>query len=188
MLRFLGLLILRITGWRVVGNIPQEIKKCVVVMAPHTSNWDFIIGRIGFWYLGVKVKFLIKKEIFFFPIGYLVKGLGGIPVDRSKKTNLVSQVSNHFETKESFVLAVTPEGTRSLNYHWKKGFYHIATQKKVAIVLGFLDYKKKEGGIGPVIYPSGDYEKDLKVIEEFYMDKTARFPENYNLSPQNRKK
>ena len=117
--------ILKILGWKIEGAVPLSIRKVIVTMAPHTSNWDFIMGWLGYSALGLKSKYLIKKEIFFFPLGPLIKLVGGIPVDRGKSRS-VMQVGELFRKNEYLILTVTPEGTRSLNHHWKKGFYFIA--------------------------------------------------------------
>lgn len=181
-MRFLSLLILKILGWKVEGDFPTDIEKCVVIVAPHTSTWDFVIGRLGYWRLGISVKFLIKKEMFYWPLGWFLKKMGGVPVDRQARSNLVLKSVEEFKNRESFILTITPEGTRSYNPNWKQGFYRIALMAKVPIVLTYLDYAKKTGGVGPIIVPSGDYEKDFKLIEDFYKDKTAKFPEKFNLS------
>jgi 1-acyl-sn-glycerol-3-phosphate acyltransferase len=185
MLKQFSKTVLWLFGWKIVGEIPAGIKKCVIIVAPHTSNLDFVIGRLAFYILDVNVKFLIKKEAFKFPVKKLLHSLGGIPVDRSKRNDLVDQVSSMFTSYDSLVVTITPEGTRRLNRRWKKGFYHIAVKSNVPIIFGFLDYKNKRGGVGPVFYPSGNYEKDLIEIESFYIDKGARRPEEFNLSPQN---
>lgn len=185
-MRILSKFILKLIGWKVLGEMPEGLRKCVMIEAPHTSNLDFILGRLAFYQLGINAKFLIKKELFKFPLGGLLKAMGGIPVDRGKKNNLIDYVAGLFEKTDELVVIITPEGTRKYNAHWKKGFYYIAAKAKVPVVLGFIDYKKKEGGIGPIFYPSGDYEKDFVILEEFYSDKTACHPENYNLSPMNR--
>ncbi len=151
-------------------------------MAPHTSNWDFVIGRLAFITQGVKVYAMIKKESFFFPLGLVLKMLGGIPVDRSHSQNTVKSVTRHFDDSERFFLIITPEGTRKRVERWKKGFYFIALTAKVPIIMGYLDYGKKEGGLGPVLYPSGDFEADFRVIEDFYRDKQARHPHKFNLT------
>ncbi len=151
-------------------------------MAPHTSMWDFVIGRLAWFVLGLKVKFFMKKEIFFFPLGHFIKWLGGIPVDRSKSGRLVDHVADLFGQQDSFYLVITPEGTRSLNSNWKKGFYFIALKASVPIALGYLDYEKKLGGIETIFMPSGDYSKDYMMIEKFYQGKRARHPEKFNLS------
>lgn len=180
--------ILHLAGWKMTGNLPVNTKKCIVVMAPHTSNWDFILGWLGYNKLGLRSKYLIKKEAFFFPLGILVRKLGGIPVDRGRSNNIILTVSEMFYDMDNLILTVTPEGTRSLNHNWKKGFYTIAVHAKVPLVLGYLDYEKKQGGLGPMLYVSGDFEKDMQIIESFYADKTARFPEKFNLSAVNRQK
>jgi 1-acyl-sn-glycerol-3-phosphate acyltransferase len=178
--------ILKALGWRVINNIPPGLKKCVVTMAPHTSNWDFLLGWIGYSSLGINSTYLIKKEAFFFPLGPLLKALGAIPVDRKSKNNVVHQVVELFNNSETMFLTITPEGTRSLNYNWKRGYYYIAENAGVPIGLGFLDYEKKIGGIGQMLTPGGDYDSDLKVMESFYMDKIGRHPEKFSLSLQNR--
>lgn len=178
--------ILWITGWKVINNIDPSIKKFIVTMAPHTSNLDFFIGWLGFGTLGLNSKYLIKKEAFVFPIGGIVKVLGGIPVDRKASTNVVIQVGELFKKEQELIITITPEGTRSLNSNWKRGYYYIAEHAQVPIALGFLDYKKKIGGIGFSFMPSGNYEADFEKVIEFYKDKTAKHPEDFNLSPQNR--
>ncbi len=175
-------MILRLFGWKVVSGIPDGIDKAVVVMAPHTSNWDFLIGRLAFALHRTRVYMMIKKESFFFPMGPVLRALGGIPVDRSQSQNTVKSVTQHFESYRKFYLVITPEGTRKRVERWKKGFYFIALTAKVPIILGYLDYGKKEGGLGPVIYPTGDYEKDFAQIQAFYRGMTARHPEKFNLS------
>ncbi|MFH0865923.1 MAG: lysophospholipid acyltransferase family protein [Bacteroidota bacterium] len=176
-------IILWIFGWKIKGTLPPDLKKCVIIAAPHTSMWDFFYGRLGCYSKGIcKINFMIKKEMFRFPLGGLLKWLGAIPVDRSKNSNTVIWISKMFYERESFMLLVTPEGTRKYVENWKRGFYHIAQNAKVPIVLGYVNYKKKEGGFGPVFYPTGNYAEDLKKIQEFYLDKTAKFPENFNLS------
>jgi len=182
MLYLISKLILKLKGWKVVGGMPEGIKKCVVVSAPHTSMWDFIWGRLAFWTLRVKVKFLIKKESFGLITGPLLKWSGGIPVDRGKSANMVQLVAKLFDDYESLYITITPEGTRRLNKKWKKGFYYIAVNAKVPIALGVIDYKKKEGGIGELFWPTGNFEEDFKHIENFYRGRGAKHPERYNLS------
>ncbi|RLD88742.1 MAG: acyltransferase [Bacteroidetes bacterium] len=186
MLKLLSKLILWIFGWKIVGDIPDGIKKAVIITAPHTSWWDFWIGRLTFWMRGRRIFLLIKKEAFKPPFGWLLKKAGGIPVDRrNKRTHISEQLAEEFKNRDSMYLVVTPEGTRKLVWHWKKGFYQIAMKADVPIILGFLDYPNKTGGFGSVFHPTGDYEKDIKEIAKFYFDKGARHPEKFNLSPQN---
>lgn len=175
-------LILKIAGWNIVGTVPEDIPKCVVAVAPHTSMWDFIIGRLAFWHMDLKAYFLIKKEIFFWPLGPIVKWLGGIPVDRKKKGNLVEQVANLFDEYDSLYISITPEGTRSLVKEWKKGYYYIALKANVPIALGILDYKKKTAGIVKMIHPTGNFDEDSIVVKSVYKGAGARHPEKFNLS------
>jgi len=174
-------LILQYRGWKIKGNIPEGIQKAILVSAPHTSNMDFVIGRSALYQLGFKhLKFFIKKEAFFFPFGGLLKKLGGIPVDRKRNT-LIKDTVKTFSQTEKLFLIITPEGTRKPVKRWKRGFYSIALEAGIPLILTYIDYQKKEGGIGPMIYPSGDWDKDLQKIKAFYADKTARFPENFVL-------
>ena len=177
-------LLLWILGWKVKNSLPKDLKKCVIIAAPHTSNFDFFIGRIAFFYTGIKTYFLIKKESFNFIMGPMLVAAGGIPVDRNKNTHLVERLANMFETNDSFFITITPEGTRKLTNKWRKGFYHIALKANVPIVLSYVDYKKKEGGYGPIITPSGNYEADLKIIQNFYRTIVPRYPEKSNLTPK----
>lgn len=164
-------------GWKMVGEIPPHIKKYVLVAAPHTSNWDYLYGRLFFFAKGIPVRMLIKKELFFFPLGFFLKALGGIPVDRSKKTNLTYDLARIFEQYEHLAILFTPEGTRKYSPNWKKGFYYTAEAAHVPIVLGYIDYEKKIGGFGPVFEPTGNVDADLKTIKMFYKDKKGKYPE-----------
>ena len=172
-------IILNLLGWRVVGQIPKE-KKYIIIVAPHTSNWDFIIGRCFGYKLKVKAKFLGKNQLFRFPIGWLFKLMGGIAVNREKRNNMVASIVETFNNSDELILGLAPEGTRSRTDHWKQGFYHIANEANVPIMLSFLDYKAKEAGIGMVLYPSGDLQKDMLKIQTFYEGITPKYPERYN--------
>lgn len=174
--------ILRLFGWEIYNNVSPEIKKAVVVIAPHTSTWDFIIGRLAFNVLQLNVKFLIKKEFFFFPIGFLLKWLGGVPVDRQAGRDTFHFARELFDSHESIFLAITPEGTRKLTNKWKKGFYIVSQRADVPIVLAVLDYKNKRGGMDTLFRPSGNYKSDFMDIQKFYKGAHARHPEKFNLS------
>lgn len=181
--RWIGEKTLKVLGWKLVGEVPYGVKKCVIAVAPHTSISDFILGRLAYCSINMPVKFLIKKEFFENPIlRPLLKKLGGIPVDRGRSNNIVNQVSAMFSRYETLNIIITPEGTRKLVHNWKKGFYYIALKANVPIVLGFLDFKKKELGFGPTIYPTGNFDEDWKLMEDFYRGITAKHPERYNLS------
>lgn len=175
--------LLRLLGWNIYTRVPADIPKAVIIMAPHTSNWDFIIGRLAFFWYRMYPRILIKKEAFGPVTGPVLRMLGGVPVDRSHSQNTVKQVTKCFHKYEKFHLLITPEGTRKRVNKWKRGFYFIALNAKVPILLGFLDYRKKEGGLGMMLEPTGDFEADFKIIEDFYRDKHARHPEKFNLTP-----
>ncbi len=176
--------ILKLFGWNIYTRASLEIKKAVIIMAPHTSNWDFVIGRLAFFMYGISPRIIIKKEAFTPVMGPILRWLGGIPVDRSQSQNTVKKITDHFKQHDKFYLLITPEGTRKKVNKWKRGFYFIALTAEVPIFCGFLDYKKKEGGIGMVVNPSGDFEEDFKKIEDFYRGKHARHPEKFNLSEE----
>ena len=180
-MRKLSKWILKMTGWTIVPT-PEEPKKSVVCVAPHTSNWDFLIGELSYLSLGRKSSFLIKKSWFIFPLNFLFSALGGVPVNRSKSNSVTQQMVEEFEKREYFHLAITPEGTRSLVAKWKMGFYHIAVQAKVPIQLAYFDYAKKEMGIKAVFYPTGDENADLQKIKEYYKGVHGKFPERFNIS------
>jgi 1-acyl-sn-glycerol-3-phosphate acyltransferase len=170
--------ILRIAGWKIDQHAPQGIKKCVCVVGPHTSNWDFILGRMAFVMYGLKPKILIKKELFFFPLGMLLKALGGVPVDRKKNNNITDYASQLFKSSDQLYMIFTPEGTRSYNPNWKKGFYYIALKAEVPIYICYLDYERKIGGFKELFIPTGDVEQDIKYIKSVLSQFKGRFPEN----------
>ncbi len=183
MLRLFARFYFWVSGWKIEKMPPPDLKKCVLLAAPHTSNFDFVYGRFGATILGMKTRFLIKKEAFSGPMGWLVSKAGGIPVDRGKNNRLVEQIADLFNKNDSFYLMVTPEGTRKLVKKWKKGFYAIAMEANVPIGCVYLDYRNRKVGYGLTVYPSGDYEKDLKTIQDFYTSTAhARHPDRFNLS------
>jgi len=173
--------ILKLFGWKLNVQVDEPLKS-IICVAPHTSNWDFPIGKLSYVALGREASFLMKKSWFFFPMGYLFKALGGVAVDRSKKNSVTDLMAEEFEKRSHFHLAITPEGTRSLVDKWKMGFYHIAVKAKVPIQIAYIDYKKKEMGILDVFYPTDDEKADLDKIQLYYKDITACFPEKFNLS------
>lgn len=176
----ISVLILRILGWRLESEIPKDVDKCVVVMGPHTSNWDFFIGRLGFFALGVKAYFLMKKELFFFPLGFFLKYLGGIPVDRKGNTTqkITDLAVSYFNKNEKMFLVFTPEGTRSYNSKWKTGFYYVSLKANVPIYIGYMDYEKKIGGFHSKFKPSGDIDNDIEYIKSILKQYKGRYPEN----------
>lgn len=162
--------------WRSAG-MPPENRKFVLIAAPHTSNWDFFFTLLVAFDLKINIYWMGKDTLFRKPFNGLMKWLGGIPVDRRTSHNLVEQSIEQFRRRDDLTLLVPPSGTRSKVVHWKTGFYHIAHGAGVPVVLGFLDYKHKKGGIGPLLYPSGNLEKDMKTITMFYTAITAKYPE-----------
>jgi 1-acyl-sn-glycerol-3-phosphate acyltransferase len=184
MLKTLCSLFLKIAGWKIVDNIPNglgSVKRCVMIAAPHTSNWDYPYTLATFFAIGVKIKYLAKKSLFTFPLGIIIKGAGGIAVDRTKHNNLVDALINLFVENEELILTIPAEGTRGFVKEWKSGFYHVALGAKVPIVLGYCDYGKKEVGFQSVFHPTGDYDKDLIEIQKFYKTVTPKYSENFSL-------
>jgi len=167
--------ILKLFGWKIVGDLP-DYKKYIVVVAPHTSNWDLMVGLCARFVVNTKINFLAKNQLFFFPLGYLLKALGGAPVDRSKKNNKVEQVVELFNTSDELKLAIAPEGTRSPVTRWKEGFYHIAQQAGVCIVMVGLDYASKEVRVHEPLWPSGDINKDFPQILEYFRSIKGCYP------------
>lgn len=172
-------LVLKLSGWKFVRTTPI-LQKSVICVAPHTSNWDFILAKLSYSASeDIHPRFFMKKEWFFFPLGSFLRGMGGIPVDRAKRTSLTDQVVERFKASDNFHIGVTPEGTRKAVKEWRKGFYHIAMKAGVPIQLAYLDYAKKEAGITKVFYPTGDEKKDLAEIKDFYAQVTPKFPERF---------
>jgi 1-acyl-sn-glycerol-3-phosphate acyltransferase len=169
---------LSLIGWKPEGDLPKT-RKFVLVSAPHTSNFDAILlVALGYMY-GIKLNWVGKHTLFRWPLGYWMRAWGGIPVDRRSRNNMVEQLAEEFANRKQLILAVPPEGTRSRAERWKTGFYYIALQAKVPIVLGFLDYRRKRGGFGPTFEPSGDIEADMEIIRNFYKDITGKHPEDF---------
>lgn len=171
--------ILKILGWKIAG-ITDFPSKCIICVAPHTSNWDLLLGKLLYLSLGRESYFLIKKTWFFFPMNLLFKAMGGIPVDRSKKTSLTEQMAQEFSSRGNFQLAVTPEGTRSKNNEWKRGFYYIAMAAKVPIVIAILDYKDKTGYFDSVFLPTGDADKDIAEMQNLYKNASGKHQEKFS--------
>ena len=179
MLRILSKIIFFLNGWKVSDQFKYP-KKCIIIAAPHTSNWDFLIGRCYAYIVGISPYYLIKSSFFIPILGFLFKINGGIPVYRNSKNNLVNDIVNKFNNSNNFILAISPEGTRSRVETWKTGFYHIAIKSKVSIVLVAMDYKIKNVGVVDVIIPSGNIDSDLSVIENHFKNLTGKVPANYN--------
>ena len=153
--------------------------KCVIVIAPHTSNWDFILGELGIHSVGMKAGFLMKDTWFFFPLGYLLKALGGIPVNRRHHVNLTHSIVEAFNTTPKLAIGVTPEGTRSANPNWHKGAIFMARDAEVPLVLAYFDYDKKVVCIDKVFDLTDDPDADLLRIKQYYKPFHGRYPDKF---------
>ena len=182
----IGKLGLRIGGWTTVNEAPSDLGNAVCIVAPHTAIEDFFVGLGFYWSYGIKFKVMMKQEFFKPVLGWILKKMGGVPVNRGHQNHLVEQMIEMFSQNEDTHLVICPEGTRKAVKHWKKGFYVIAEGAKLPIILGFIDYKKKRCGIEKYFYPTGDYEKDLAMIWDYYKDIKAKHPEGFNLDEQYR--
>lgn len=174
--RFAGWM-LRLGRWRVVLAQPVPTR-CVVVYYPHTSNWDFAVGLMAKWLVGIHFRFIAKESLFKTPLGPWLRRWGGIPVDRKGQTGVIARLAAQFAEHDDFRLVVASEGTRSRTEHWKSGFYHLARAANVPLALSFIDYRRRETGVGGYIELTGDVAADMARIAAFYADKTARWPEN----------
>lgn len=179
MKHFLGKLFFKILGWKLNVPITEEVKHSVMVAAPHTSNWDFPFALAAFWTMGLDLKYFIKDFYTRGLHGYFFRWTGAIGVNQKAKSNLTEYAIQLLKEKKMVVL-VPAEGTRKRVEKWRTGFYTIAIEAKVPISLGYLDFSKKEAGIMGVFQPSGDFEKDMSYIQEQYLDKVGKYPENYN--------
>jgi len=174
--------LLKILGYKIDWiNIPPEAKKCVLLFAPHTSMLDFVIGKMALVAMGVKTVFLIKKEVFFFPLGTLLKALGGMPVDRKHVRKFPIFVANLINQSEEIAFLVAPEGTRKRTSEWKKGFYFIAQQANVPIVLGYLDYVSRRGGMGHAVWPTNNMQTDIAEMQKYYYGMRGRYKGLFHL-------
>lgn len=161
--------ILRFFGWEVCITAPRR-EKCVICVAPHTSNWDFIAGLLAYRSLGRKANFLMKEAWFFFPLNILFRKFGGIPVpQRGSGSHLTETIIHLFETNDYLNLAVTPEGTRSAQSKWRTGFLFIARGAHVPIQLGIIDYKHRKVIIKDEYWPTDDVEADMNRIKDYYI-------------------
>ncbi len=163
-------------GWHAEGRFPA-VPKVIIIVAPHTSNWDFPIGLFIAFVLKADVHWLGKHTLFKKPFEHIVRYFGGIPVDRSQSHGIVKQTIQWFQASEQLKLAIAPAGTRRRVRSWKTGFYHIACGAQIPIALAYIDYGRKAGGIGPLMIPSKDFETDMKQIHSFYSQFRGRFPE-----------
>ena len=164
---FFSFIYSRLLGWKsdVTVDYPD---KCVICAAPHTSNWDLLLGKLFCATQGKKVCFMMKKEWFFFPLGMAFRAMGGIAVDRQRKGSLVDQMVGRFARSRQFYLAITPEGTRKANPDWKKGFYYIAFEARVPVLLIGIDYPSRTISCNRIFVPTGDVEKDMREVKIYF--------------------
>jgi 1-acyl-sn-glycerol-3-phosphate acyltransferase len=163
-------------GWQPEGSRPAA-RRFVLIAAPHTSNWDLALLLLLGQVYGVRVSWMGKHTLFRGPMGWLMRLVGGVPVRRNRSNDLVSQMAAVLDASDRIALTVPAEGTRDYTSHWKSGFYHIARKADVPVVLGFLDYSRKQGGFGPEIILTGNVREDMDEIRSFYADKHGRYPD-----------
>ena len=168
--------VLRAGGWKTPLTYPPA-PKYVLIGAPHTSNWDFFYFLLLKFSIDLKLNWIGKASLFRWPVGFLMRRLGGIPVERSSSNDFVTQIVESFNKVNRLIVTIAPEGTRSKAEYWKTGFYYIALGAGVPISLGYIDYQTKEVGIGPYFFPTGDIQADFLKIKEFYASKRGKHPE-----------
>ena len=166
-----------ILGWKITGTIDKKVKKCVMMVIPHTCNFDFFLGIFTRGILGIEMNFVGKKELFVFPFGYYFRSIGGAALDRSGGKNLVDAIVDIFNSREVFRLAIAPEGTRKKVTELRTGFYYIALKANVPIIPVAFDFGKKEVKLGEPFVPTGDFDTDLKVLSSFYDGVKGKYPE-----------
>lgn len=176
--------IAKLFGWKFDVPVDAECRRlhhCVLIEAPHTSIYDFLLGAACVWHLGLNGRFFIKKEFFFFPIRGFLRRCGALPIDRGNRTNhMVDNAVAALKQNDDITIIITPEGTRKPVRRFKRGFYEIATQAGVPIALTYINYKTRHMGIGPIIQPSGDFDADMRCIIAFYADIAPRNADGWN--------
>jgi 1-acyl-sn-glycerol-3-phosphate acyltransferase len=168
-LRGASQIFLKLKGWRIEGQLPKGVNKCVLIAAPHTSNWDLPYTLMTAFVLRLNVYWMGKASLFRPPFGPVMRWLGGIAVHREQSNSLVAaSVAALLAVDGPVQLIVPPEGTRGKSRHWKTGFYYIALGAKLPILMAYMDYSHKRAGLGPVFHPSGDIDADMVTIKAFY--------------------
>ncbi|MCI8997956.1 MAG: acyltransferase [Muribaculaceae bacterium] len=171
--------ILKLFGWKVLCSVP-DYPKCIICVAPHTSNWDFVLGKFAYWSVGRQAGFLMKETWFFFPMKYLLRAFGGIPVPRKRGSSLSETIIRKFNSTERMTLAITPEGTRSRVTEWRTGFLHIAYEAHLPIVLGAIDAENKLIHLQESYIPTGNISTDMRAIKNYYKQFKGIKPENFS--------
>ena len=170
----------RVLGWK--KDVTEEHpNKYIICLAPHTSNWDFILGQLYMRAEGYKINFLMKKEWFVGPLGTFFRSIGGIPVWRSKHVSMTDHLAEMARLSKTFTICITPEGTRSLNPEWKKGAYFIALKANIPLLLYGVDYEKKLIQCTQTFIPTGDVDKDMHVIIQYFIVFKAKYPEKFTI-------
>jgi 1-acyl-sn-glycerol-3-phosphate acyltransferase len=178
-LRALSIGLLRLMGWKSVGEVPNGLRKYILIAAPHTSNWDFALFVLIVFALRIQTRVLIKDSLFVGPLGWFLKYCGAMPVDRSASGDRVEQIAKFFRENDAFTLLITPEATRSPNPNWKSGFYRMAEVAQVPIIVAYVDTVSKKAGIDHVFYPTGDLDADMAKVKAFYDKQKGLKPHNY---------
>lgn len=177
-MRKLSRFILKLFGWKVDISTP-DYPKCIICVAPHTSNWDFILGKLAYAAMGRHAGFLMKESWFFWPLGPIFRSIGGVPVPRQRGSSLTAELVDRFNHSARMAIAITPEGTRSRVCQWRSGFLHIALDADVPIVLGAIDYGHKRIVIDTEFVPTGNIKADMAAIKRYYSQFTALYPDKF---------
>jgi 1-acyl-sn-glycerol-3-phosphate acyltransferase len=178
-LRVISIVMLKIIRWRVIGSLPEGQRKYVLIVAPHTSNWDFILFVFAVSVLRLQPSVLIKSTLFVGPLGWFLRYCGAIPVNRTQANSLVDYIACIYAEREEFVLIITPEGTRSANPNWKRGFHHVARKAEVPVLVVYVDSAIRTIGIEGLMEPSDDVDADINKLKQFYDSKSGLKPKNY---------
>ena len=186
--KFIARLWLKLAGWTVDYTVPKEANHCVMIAAPHTTNWDFVYTRLAFYVLDIPMKIAIKDFwTKLFLVGWVIRALGGIGINRSpkkageKRRSMVEAMAEIIQQTDNIAMVIAVEGTRKPVKEWRMGFYHTAVQANVPITLGYLDYEKKLAGVGIAVHPTGDVAADMKQIMDFYKNIAPKYPQNFLL-------
>ena len=180
-LRWGSMVFLKLNGWKIEGELPTRAYKCVLIAAPHTSNWDLPYTLMTAFVLRLNPYWLGKASIFKPPFGGVMRWLGGMAVDRSQANNLVASAVQALKAADGPVqLIVPPEGTRGKTSHWRSGFYYIAAGAEVPILMAYMDYSRKRAGLGPAFVPTGDIARDMETIKAFYAPIKGKFPQQFD--------
>lgn len=175
------LIFYKILGWKLIGSFPKELKKYIIIAAPHTHWLDFPLGIATKWAEGTPINFIGKASLFKPPFGFIFRWLGGTPIERSTSSNKVQAIVNVFNSRDQFILALSPEGTRKKVTQWKTGFYHIAKGANVPIVMATFNFENKEIKISEPLYLTDNMDEDYKIIYKYFEGVKGKVPENFNL-------